>query len=88
MDQSKEPELVWSDPARLNGRFLPFSSPACPTDIAAETFFDTNFDPEWLSIPLEEVDTLYLDTLLSTQNIRLGLFMQRPGDVAHRALIA
>jgi len=69
IDTDQEPTLAWNDPARLNGRFIPYTSPTCPTNVASETFFDTDFDPMWLTCPVVDIDTPYLDTLLSTQNI-------------------
>jgi hypothetical protein len=81
VDLTRETDLSWNDPARLNGRFIPYSSPECPPDVAVETFFDTDFDPEWLTMPVESIDTAYLDALLATQNIMLSHYMQRPQEV-------
>jgi hypothetical protein len=61
VDMSKEPSLVWNDPARLAGRFLPYDSPFCPTEIASETFYDTDFNADWLKMPLIAVPTPCLD---------------------------
>lgn len=76
VDMHKEPDLLWNDPARLSGRFLPYSSPLCPSDVATETFYNTDFDPSWLEVPLVQVPTPCLDQLLSTQNIRIGSYLR------------
>lgn len=54
-------------------------------DVASETFFDTDFDPLWVTQPVQDIDTFFLDTLLSTQNIKLDHFMRRPADIAELA---
>jgi hypothetical protein len=69
IDPSQEPTLPQDDPARMNGRFLPYSSPRCPVNVASETFFDCDFDPAWLECSVMDLSTPCLDTLLSTQNI-------------------
>jgi hypothetical protein len=79
VDLEHEPLLAWNDPARLNGRFIPYSSPLCPSNVASETFFDTDFDPAWLTSPVVDIDTPYLDTLLATQNIHPDNSIDREG---------
>lgn len=87
VDPILDAHLPQDDPVRINGRFLPYSSPQCPVNVASETFFDCDFDPAWLECPVVDIPTPCLDTLLSTQHISLSTRVRRAAQADETAQV-